>query len=177
MRRSPSAQATIGRWGSSLNRSSVPGRAISAAISRNRRCCRCSCRFYEFGMSVQAAVEQPRFANYNFPNSFAPYQYHPGRLCAEKPIADRLGDAYAPTAGGMPAPTAAGKAARRPGEALPRGTLDSSSAASLLRCEFAIRLWQRTWMIYNERSVGLVLWDVCRQLSRSHRGQPVNQET
>ena len=69
---------------------------------------------YEFGMSVQAAVEQPRFANYNFPNSFAPHQYHPGRLCAEKPIADRLGDALrglghqlevwpqnAPTAGGV----------------------------------------------------------------------------
>jgi gamma-glutamyltranspeptidase/glutathione hydrolase len=69
---------------------------------------------YEFGMSVQTAVEQPRFANYNFPNSFAPHQYHPGRLCAEKPLADKLGDALrkmghqvevwpqnAPTAGGV----------------------------------------------------------------------------
>jgi len=69
---------------------------------------------YEFGMSMQAAVEQPRFANYNFPNSFAPHKYFPGRLCAEKPIADPLGDALrkrghqlevwpqnAPTAGGV----------------------------------------------------------------------------
>lgn len=69
---------------------------------------------YEFGMPVQAALEKPRFANYNFPNSFAPHSYYPGRLCAEKPIADKLGEALrklghqlevwpqnAPTAGGV----------------------------------------------------------------------------
>jgi gamma-glutamyltranspeptidase/glutathione hydrolase len=69
---------------------------------------------HEFGMSVQSALEQPRFANYNFPNSFAPHKYFPGRICVEKPIAERLGKALqdmghqvetwpqnAPTAGGV----------------------------------------------------------------------------
>jgi len=69
---------------------------------------------YEFGMRVQTALEQPRFANYNFPNSFAPHTYYPGRLCLERPIADRHGAALkemghqvevwpqnAPTAGGV----------------------------------------------------------------------------
>ncbi len=36
-----------------------------------------------FGMTVQQAVEAPRFASFNFPNSFAPHQYLPGRLCIE----------------------------------------------------------------------------------------------
>lgn len=69
---------------------------------------------HAFGMSVQEAVERPRFANYNFPNSFAPHQYYPGRLCVEKPIAEQIGAALtalghklevwpqnAPTAGGV----------------------------------------------------------------------------
>lgn len=37
----------------------------------------------EFGMQVQQAVEAPRFASANFPNSFAPHDYKPGRLCLE----------------------------------------------------------------------------------------------
>ncbi len=40
----------------------------------------------EFGMSVQQAVEAPRFGTFNFPNSFAPHQYLPGRLLLESSI-------------------------------------------------------------------------------------------
>ena len=36
-----------------------------------------------FGMSVQQAIEAPRFGTFNFPNSFAPNAYTPGRLYAE----------------------------------------------------------------------------------------------
>jgi gamma-glutamyltranspeptidase / glutathione hydrolase len=41
---------------------------------------------YEFGMAVQEALEAPRFGTFNFPNSFAPNQYLPGRLCVEASI-------------------------------------------------------------------------------------------
>jgi len=37
----------------------------------------------EFGMPVQQAVEAPRLSSWNFPNSFAPHAYHPGRLNLE----------------------------------------------------------------------------------------------
>ncbi len=37
----------------------------------------------EFGMNSQAAVEQPRFASWNFPDSFWPHVYLPGRLNLE----------------------------------------------------------------------------------------------
>lgn len=37
----------------------------------------------EFGLPVQTAVEAARFATYNFPGSFAPHTYLPGRLCLE----------------------------------------------------------------------------------------------
>jgi gamma-glutamyltranspeptidase / glutathione hydrolase len=33
-----------------------------------------------FGMSVQEAVEAPRFVTHSFPGSFEPHPYHPGRL-------------------------------------------------------------------------------------------------
>ena len=46
----------------------------------------------EFGMSVQAAIEKPRFGNFSYPNSFAPHQYIPGRLCVEKPLDDAFGE-------------------------------------------------------------------------------------
>jgi gamma-glutamyltranspeptidase/glutathione hydrolase len=36
-----------------------------------------------FGMELQQAVELPRFSTANFPNSFAPHEYFPGRLCIE----------------------------------------------------------------------------------------------
>ena len=39
-----------------------------------------------FGMNPQAAVEQPRFTSWNFPNSFWPHEYLPGRLNLESRI-------------------------------------------------------------------------------------------
>lgn len=39
-----------------------------------------------FGMHVQAAIEAPRVATYNFPSSFAPFDYFPGRLAVEQRI-------------------------------------------------------------------------------------------
>jgi gamma-glutamyltranspeptidase/glutathione hydrolase len=41
---------------------------------------------FHFGMDIQEAIEQPRFATFSFPNSFAPYIHLPGRLNIE----DRL---------------------------------------------------------------------------------------
>src|SRR5580700_5411439 len=35
------------------------------------------------GQDVQTAIEQPRFASYSYPSSFAPYDYYPGRLNLE----------------------------------------------------------------------------------------------
>ncbi len=37
----------------------------------------------EFGMNPQLAIEQPRFIPWNFPNSFWPHTYLPGRLTVE----------------------------------------------------------------------------------------------
>ena len=48
-----------------------------------------------FGMSVQDAVEAPRFANYSYPGSFEPHPYFPGRLYLESRIARETGDALA----------------------------------------------------------------------------------
>jgi len=45
----------------------------------------------EFGMEVQAAIEKPRFGNFSYPNSFAPHQYLPGRLCIEKSLDQAFG--------------------------------------------------------------------------------------
>jgi len=39
--------------------------------------------WYEFGMDVQQAIDQPRFGSFNFPSAFAPYTYYPGRLAME----------------------------------------------------------------------------------------------
>ena len=38
----------------------------------------------QFGMQLQQAVEAPRFQSANFPNSFPPHDYFPGRLCVEE---------------------------------------------------------------------------------------------
>src|SRR5579864_7401926 len=35
------------------------------------------------GRDVQSAIENPRFASYSYPSSFAPYDYYPGRLSIE----------------------------------------------------------------------------------------------
>jgi len=40
----------------------------------------------EFGFQPQQAVESPRFGTFNFPNSFSPHDYRPGRLCIENRI-------------------------------------------------------------------------------------------
>jgi gamma-glutamyltranspeptidase/glutathione hydrolase len=39
-----------------------------------------------YGLPMQQAVEAPRIGTFNFPNSFAPNTYHPGRLCIEDRI-------------------------------------------------------------------------------------------
>jgi gamma-glutamyltranspeptidase/glutathione hydrolase len=41
---------------------------------------------YVFGQDMQTAIESPRFASYSYPSSFAPYDYHPGRLAIEARI-------------------------------------------------------------------------------------------
>ena len=41
----------------------------------------------EFGMDPQQAIEQPRFVSWNFPNSFWPHTYLPGRMDVEGRIA------------------------------------------------------------------------------------------
>ena len=48
-----------------------------------------------FGMSVQEAVEAPRFVTHSFPGSFEPHPYHPGRLDLEKGLGAATGDALA----------------------------------------------------------------------------------
>ena len=40
-------------------------------------------------MSLQEAVEAPRFATYNFPGSFAPYTYHPNLIMLEQGIGEQ----------------------------------------------------------------------------------------
>jgi gamma-glutamyltranspeptidase/glutathione hydrolase len=47
----------------------------------------------EFGMNVQEAIEAPRFGSYNFPDSFAPHPYYPGRLSIEARLEATVGDA------------------------------------------------------------------------------------
>lgn len=48
-----------------------------------------------FAMSMQEAVEAPRFVTHSFPGSFEPHPYHPGRLDVEEPLAGRVGAALA----------------------------------------------------------------------------------
>ena len=48
-----------------------------------------------FGMSVQEAVEAPRFVTHSFPGSFEPHPYHPGRLDLERSIGEATGEALA----------------------------------------------------------------------------------
>lgn len=46
-----------------------------------------------FGMSVQDAIEAPRFMCHSFPNSFEPHAYHPGKVTAEGRIPTAVTDA------------------------------------------------------------------------------------
>jgi len=48
-----------------------------------------------FGMSLQQAIEAPRVATFNFPNSFSPHTYYPGRLCVESRFDDHTVSALA----------------------------------------------------------------------------------
>ncbi len=41
---------------------------------------------FVFGQDMQSAIENPRFASYSYPSSFAPYDYYPGRLAIEARI-------------------------------------------------------------------------------------------
>jgi gamma-glutamyltranspeptidase/glutathione hydrolase len=36
-----------------------------------------------FGLQMQQAIEAPRVGTFNFPNSFSPHAFYPGRLCVE----------------------------------------------------------------------------------------------
>ncbi len=47
----------------------------------------------DFGMLPQVAVEAPRISSYNFPNSFWPHVYNPGRTIAEARICRESGEA------------------------------------------------------------------------------------
>ncbi len=40
----------------------------------------------EFGMTVQDAIEAPRFASYAFPSSFEPHEAYPNRLAVESRV-------------------------------------------------------------------------------------------
>ncbi len=46
-----------------------------------------------FGMDIQEAVEAPRFITRNFPDSFEPHTYYPGRVDLEQGIGQPTGDA------------------------------------------------------------------------------------
>jgi len=48
-----------------------------------------------FGMPVQAAIEAPRVATYNFPSSFAPFDYFPGQVAVESRIDPAVQDELA----------------------------------------------------------------------------------
>ena len=44
----------------------------------------------EFGMNAQEAVDAPRFVSWNFPNSFWPHGYLPGRLVFDPDVSDEV---------------------------------------------------------------------------------------
>ncbi|MCL2368998.1 MAG: gamma-glutamyltransferase [Oscillospiraceae bacterium] len=44
-----------------------------------------------FGMDPQEAIEAPRFISMNWPNSFAPHRYYPGRIQVEAALYDVIG--------------------------------------------------------------------------------------
>ena len=44
-----------------------------------------------FGMDPQEAISSPRFISLNWPDSFAPHEYHPGQIELEASIYDTCG--------------------------------------------------------------------------------------
>jgi len=49
----------------------------------------------KFNMNIQEAINQPRFASYSFPSSFAPNDYFPGLLMMENRIDESVGASLA----------------------------------------------------------------------------------
>ncbi len=47
---------------------------------------------FHFGMDVQQAIDAPRFSSWSFPNSFAPFEYLPGRVGIEGRFPDAVLD-------------------------------------------------------------------------------------
>jgi gamma-glutamyltranspeptidase/glutathione hydrolase len=45
---------------------------------------------FHFGLDIQEAIDQPRFSTWSFPNSFAPFEYLPGRVMIEDRFSDSL---------------------------------------------------------------------------------------
>jgi gamma-glutamyltranspeptidase/glutathione hydrolase len=45
-----------------------------------------------FGMSIQEAIEAPRFVTHSFPGSFEPHPYYPGRLDVERGVGTTTGE-------------------------------------------------------------------------------------
>jgi len=48
-----------------------------------------------WGMDIQSAIDQPRFATFSFPGSFEPHAYNPGLLDLEGLIPKEIGDGLA----------------------------------------------------------------------------------
>jgi gamma-glutamyltranspeptidase / glutathione hydrolase len=46
-------------------------------------------------MSIQDAIDAPRFVTHSFPGSFEPHPYYPGRLDVERGIGAAAGEALA----------------------------------------------------------------------------------
>ena len=46
---------------------------------------------FVFGMDVQDAIDAPRFRSENFPNSFSPHEYNPGKVVMEKSLYEKVG--------------------------------------------------------------------------------------
>lgn len=44
----------------------------------------------EFGLDLQQGIEAPRIMSWNFPNSFAPHPYHPGRVDIEDRVPEEV---------------------------------------------------------------------------------------
>lgn len=50
---------------------------------------------FVFGMDIQTAIDAPRYSTWSFPNSFAPFEYLPGRVCLEARLDASLGEELA----------------------------------------------------------------------------------
>jgi gamma-glutamyltranspeptidase/glutathione hydrolase len=46
---------------------------------------------FVFGMDVQDAIDAPRFRSKNFPDSFSPHEYTPGRVVMERGLYEKVG--------------------------------------------------------------------------------------